>query len=266
MKKIILQKQREITALELMISGKPDHNIHKILQQKLQRTSLKSFKKSLKNSGLSVIAEIKRQSPSKGRLAEIPEPLALAKSYIHSQATAISVLTDHHFFGGTLADLERITRFLEKYPHPVLRKDFILHPIQIAESITAGADAILGIVTVLGNNINNIKSMIDISHCYNIDIIIEVHDQAELDTALRAGAEIIGINNRNLRTFEINTETALKLIENIPDNIITIAESGILTPALAQKYFQAGFDAVLIGEALVRSSCPKAFIKACHYE
>lgn len=260
LKAIIIQKQQEIMALQQLVKTQPDHLIAQILDLKINR-SFKSFKSALRNNKeLAVIAEIKRQSPSKGKIAEIKNPVELALKYVQGGANAISVLTDEKFFNGSLDDLQKVSATLKQYPCPVLRKDFIIHEIQIAEAIAYGADAILCIVAVLGNHS---KRLLDYARKMGIEVIVEVHNIDELNIALDSGAEIIGVNNRNLSNFEVETQNAFDLINKIPDNIIKIAESGILEPKLAQRYYQSGFDAVLIGEGLVKSENPENFIKNC---
>lgn len=243
---IIKQKYQEMAQLKSVPVKKRLHN--------------KSFKKSLCNDSLSIIAEIKRKSPSKGNLALITDPVALAKQYVEGGASAISVLTDETFFSGSIDDLIQVASALSELNPPVLRKDFIIDKRQIDEAYNAGADAILAIVAVLGNRT---KEIIEYANVRNLDVLVEVHDEYELDMALVSGAEIIGINNRNLKTFQIDTQVSLQLVGAIPKNIIKVAESGILSPELAKQYRQAGFDAVLIGEALVTAADPQQFIKAC---
>jgi indole-3-glycerol phosphate synthase len=142
----------------------------------------------------------------------------------------------------------------------VLRKDFIIDDIQIAEAAMAGADAILIIVAAVNEQT---KALLNCAKTFGLEALIEVHNQQELELALSSGAEIIGINNRNLQTLQVDTEQALKLIDNIPREIVRVAESGILAPELARDYYRAGFDAILIGEALVKSEQPEKFMKAC---
>ena len=227
---IILQKQREVEALEALLRHQPEHVIAQLLQGKTKRTSSKTFKKALRSVRLAIIAEIKRKSPSKGLLSPILDPVSLAMQYIEGGANAISVLTDETFFGGTLQDLSSVASALEKTTCPVLRKDFIIHEIQIAEAIAMGADAILCIVAVLGKNT---KTLLAQAKTMEIDVLVEVHNHEELDIALESGADIIGVNNRNLSTLQIDTECAFRLVEHIPPHIIKVAESGILIPALA---------------------------------
>jgi|GEM_PF-80044 len=220
-----------------------------------------NFYEALQQPGLSIIAEVKRRSPSKGVLAEIEDPVTLAKNYQQGGAAALSILTDEKFFGGKLQDLIDVTSEISSLP--ALRKDFVIDPIQIAEAALAGASAILAIVAVLGKKTEMILAR---AHSLQLDVLVEVHDEEELKIALDAGATIIGINNRNLKTFEVDLQTAFHLVDNIPRTILKVAESGINTPELARDYHQAGFDAVLMGEALVRSEDPKNFIRECRCE
>src|ERR1700722_10281777 len=228
---IILQKQREVEILQSLSRAQPDHMINQILQGKIRRNSNKSFKNALKNAELSIIAEIKRKSPSKGPLASIPDPVSLAKNYISSGANAISVLTDELFFGGKLEDLTQVSQSVQEQQIPILRKDFMIDKIQIAEAIMAGADAILCIVAVLGEE--KTKIILDSAKLLGIEVLVEINNKKELESAIASGAEIIGVNNRDLTTMNVNTELALELIDDIPDNIIKIAASGILNPELA---------------------------------
>lgn len=260
---ILSQKKLEIAELNRLVTSQPQHPIADILNGKIMRNSHRSFKAALQTKALSIIAEIKRKSPSKGDLASIQNPAILAKHYLAAGANAISVLTDELFFGGHINDLENVASTLSENRVPLLRKDFIVDKIQIAEAITAGADAVLFIVAVLGEKT---ESLLISAKKMGIEALVEVHNEKELEIAIESGAEIIGINNRDLNTFEVDTDQALRLSRKIPPSLIRVAESGILDPTLAQTYYQAGFDAVLIGEALVKSSNPTAFIKACRHD
>lgn len=248
---IILQKQREVAALK----SRPE-----LVIEEIQFASIKNFKQALCCSSIAVIAEIKRKSPSKGVLASISNPTALAELYVSGGANALSVLTDELFFGGHANDLRQVANRLRAQPQPILRKDFIIDEIQIAEAIAMGADAILLIVAVLKEKT---KVMLDYAKKMGVHALVEVHDNHELEIALASGAEIIGVNNRDLTTLQVDTQRAFKLLEYIPKDIVKVAESGILTPELAGEYYRAGFNAVLIGEALVKSADPTDFIQRC---
>lgn len=237
LKKIIAQKAREITHLEWVEVNRVPKDFQSVLAQ----------------PGLSFIAEVKRRSPSKGHMAEIKDPLALVKQYVDSGADAISVLTDQEFFGGSLQDCEQVVANLSGSSVCVLRKDFLLDKRQIPQSINAGADVILLIVAVLQEQT---EAMLAYAKACGVAAIVEVHTEAELAVALAAGAEIIGINNRDLDTFETDINNCLHLIKQIPDSVLTIAESALHSEDDIRQVVAAGFDAVLIGEALVKADDP----------
>ncbi len=222
-----------------------------------KKKSLKSA--LLRSEYIKIIAEIKRRSPVKGLLAAISDPIHLARQYAEGGAAAISVLTDSNF-GGDLKDLQTISTALADTSIPILRKDFLLDPIQIYEAKKYGADAVLLIAGILGDNL---ATMLQTVQKLNLEALVEIHTHDELHLAMDAGAELIGINNRNLQTFQVNTQHALQLITHLPTSIIAVAESGITQPELTQQYYNAGFSAVLVGEALVKSSDPKHWIRAC---
>ncbi len=217
------------------------------------KTERFSFEDALKKPGLSVIAEIKRKSPSVGKICKMLNPTKLALDYVEAGASAISVLTDKDF-GGSLEDLKQVSLVAKV---PLLRKDFIFAPIQLAEAALHGASAVLLIVRILGKQL---KSMILLAEQLGLESLVEVHDENELKIALEAEAKIIGINHRNLDTFLIDF-TVSKLRKKIPTHIITVAESGIRTREQAKQMEDLGFDAVLVGEALVRSQDPKKLIE-----
>lgn len=214
-----------------------------------------SFGLALQNKAFHVIAEVKRKSPSAGHLASITDPVKLASEYSSGGATAISVLTDHHFFNGSLQDLKEIAARIQL---PILRKDFIMHPAQIIQTAQAGASAVLLIVAVVGKEL---RALIDFSKRWGLDALVEVHDLSEIKMALDAGAAIIGVNNRNLKTMEVNLEVAEKLSASIPDSVVKIAESGIKSSNDVLRMKKAGYNGVLIGEMLVKSEHPDLVIK-----
>lgn len=219
---------------------------------------IKSLKKALSHSTIDIIAEIKRHSPSLGKLASITNPLELVNTYVSAKASAISVLTNEYGFSGSINDLQQIATALNDTEVAVLRKDFIIDPIQIIESVQCGADALLLIVAVTQEKT---ESLLKFCRTCGIEALVEVHNKNELDYALSIGAEIIGVNNRNLTTFEIDTTIALNLKPYIPNHIISVAESGIKNAEIAKQYIEAGFNALLIGEALVTAADPKKFIQ-----
>ncbi len=228
--------------------------------QKNQRHSDKSFKQQLSQPGINVIAEIKRCSPSKGDLAPISDPIELATAYASNQVAAISVLTNAAF-KGSLNDLQKVSNHLNSSPIAVLRKDFIMDEQQIFESIHYGADAILLIVAVTQEKTSD---LLEICRQAGIDALVEVANQAELTYAVSIGAEIIGINNRDLNSFAVDTQKALQLKPHIPDSIIAVVESGIDSPETAKPYIDAGFNALLIGEALVKTPSVTTFMQALY--
>lgn len=251
--KIINETHDTVTKLYAKMSANHNHP----LNQHICRKS-KKFKPALETNTFHVIAEVKRCSPSKGLLAKIENPINLVKQYIKGNASAISVLTNQKNFGGCLEDLTQISTAFETTSIPFLRKDFIIDPIQIKESLLAGADAVLLIVAVTQKKT---RMLLETCKSYGIDVIVEVHTGDELDYTLEIGADLIGVNNRDLNTFAVDTNNALQLKQYIPNHVITIAESGINSLDLAMQYKQAGFNAVLIGEALVKNRNPASFIK-----
>jgi indole-3-glycerol phosphate synthase len=193
-----------------------------------------------------VIAEIKRRSPSRGSLRPDLDPAGLAATYERSGAAAISVLTDCAFFGGSPDDLSQARQATSL---PVLCKDFILEPYQIFEAFMAGADAVLLIAAVL--DAVQIRDYYELAAGLGMEALVEVHDETELALALEAGANIIGINNRDLRTFEVSLDVTRSLAPLIPPSVVKVSESGIHTPQDRELMAELGVDAILVGEALV---------------
>lgn len=230
-----------------------------LAQKKIKKSYNGKFKKTL-SSGPSgrVIAEIKRRSPSKGLLAEILDVASLATCYQRSSAAAISVLTDQQFFSGSLEDLQTTSRVLQYSNCAVLRKDFIIDTIQLTETVEHGADAVLLIAGVLQDQL---AFFIETAKTLGLDTLVEVHDDEECLHAIKSGAEIIGINHRDLCSFHMHDDRAIALLKLLPKNIIKVAESGIHSKERAAELCLAGFDAVLIGEALVTAKQPDLFIR-----
>jgi indole-3-glycerol phosphate synthase len=196
---------------------------------------------------VALIAEVKKASPSAGVIVESFDPVLIAKNYARAGVDAISVLTDEQFFRGHLDYLGQIR---DTVPQPLLRKDFILDPVQIMEAAVAGADAILLIVAALSDD--ELNSLLETAALYQLDVLVEVHTLAELERALETPAQIIGINNRNLATLEVDLSVTEKLSEEVPHEIILVSESGIKTAEDLARIKACGVDAVLIGEALMR--------------
>lgn len=212
-------------------------------------------------TGSAVIAEIKKASPSKGLIREDFDVSWLAKRYAEGGAAALSVLTDEPFFQGSLRNLEIASGAVNL---PCLRKDFIVDEYQIAEARAHRADAILLIVAALSDA--DLKRFSGAAHGFGLDVFVEVHTQSELDRALDAlgesGADAIGVNNRNLKTFEVKMETSLELVNRIPSSVVRVAESGITNPEDIERLRAAGFNAFLIGESLMRQPDPGTALAA----
>ncbi len=217
---------------------------------------LRDFESALRNPGLSVIAEVKRKSPSAGIIQPDFDPVQIARHYEKAGANAVSVLTDTEFFGGRLDYLEEIKNSISL---PLLRKDFIIDSYQITEARAAGADAVLLIVAAL--DALQLDEYIAETEALGMAALVEVHTAAETETALSSGARIIGINNRDLNTFKVNLETSLALKRLLPDCVLTVSESGIKTGADTEILKNGGFDAVLIGETLMKEKNPAARIR-----
>jgi indole-3-glycerol phosphate synthase len=202
---------------------------------------------------LSVIAEIKRRSPSKGDLDRDLDPATLATRYLAGGASCLSVLTDEEFFGGSVADLQAARSAVSV---PVLRKDFTVDPRDVADARLMGADAVLLIVAALDTT--ELAELHQLAESLGLDVLVEVHDEPELEAALAAGATIVGVNQRDLMTFEVDHERAVRVGKAIPDDIVRIAESGVRGADDARRLRDAGFDAVLVGETLVVADDPSA--------
>jgi indole-3-glycerol phosphate synthase len=213
-----------------------------------------AFRTAIGREGrINVIAECKRRSPSRGVLRIDYDPIAIVQSYERAGASAISVLTESAFFDGTLDHLVAVRAATDI---PVLRKDFIVDRYQILEARAAGADAILLIVAALKPTA--VQDLHDIATDAGLDVLVEVHDPIEIQIALEAGASIIGVNNRNLRTLEVDNETSHQAIESIPNEAIAVAESGLKTAGDLRRLLAAGYDAFLIGERLMMAPDPGA--------
>mgnify|MGYP002513620956 FL=1 len=206
------------------------------------------FKKALGGDDISIIAEVKKASPSKGLIAEDFDYLAIAKEYEAAGASAISVLTEPYFFQGSDEYLEEITKEVNI---PVLRKDFIIDEYMIWEAKLLGASAVLLIVSIL--DIVQLKKFLDLAHDLGLSAIVETHDGDEIRTAMNVGAEIIGVNNRNLNDFTVDIENSISLRRCVSDNIVFISESGIKTKEDVTRLKENNVDAVLIGETLMKS-------------
>ncbi len=202
--------------------------------------------------GLAVIAEVKRASPSRGDLASIADPGALAAEYAAGGATAVSVLTESRRFGGSLEDLAAVRRAVRV---PLLRKDFIVEPYQVTEARAWGADLILLIVAALSQG--QLVALREQAQSLGMTALVEVHDEAETQRALDSGARVLGVNARNLKTLEVDRSTFARLRPLVPDEVVTIAESGVRGLQDVREYAAAGARGVLVGEALVTGGQPR---------
>ncbi|MGH3587333.1 MAG: indole-3-glycerol phosphate synthase TrpC [Pseudonocardia sp.] len=205
--------------------------------------------------GVSVIAEVKRMSPSKGTLASITDPASLAADYAAGGAATISVLTETRRFGGSLADLRAVRAAVDI---PVLRKDFILTSYQLWEARAAGADLALLIVAALDQN--QLSCLIDRAGSIGLTVLVEVHDEEEIERAVDAGAELVGVNARNLKTLEVDRGTFARLAPRLPDSVVRVAESGVRGPHDVIEYARLGANVVLVGETLVTGEEPRAAV------
>jgi indole-3-glycerol phosphate synthase len=212
---------------------------------------------ALRAPGIGVIAEVKRSSPSKGKLATIPDPADLAATYADGGARVISVLTEERKFGGTLADLAAVRAAVDV---PILRKDFIVSPYQVHEARAYGADLVLLIVAALEQNA--LDSLLDRVESLGMTALVEVHTEEEADRALEAGAKVIGVNARNLHTLEIDRTIFGRIAPGLPNDVLRVAESGVRGPADLLTYAGWGADAVLTGESLVTSGDPQAAVRS----
>jgi len=216
----------------------------------LQRNDFRSFARALDRGpdALALIAEVKKASPSAGTISASFDPVRIARSYEAAGAHAVSVLTDATFFQGSL---NHLTKVREAIAVPCLRKDFIIDKTQIYEACVAGADAILLIVAALQQR--QLAELYQAAEICQLDALVEVHTFEELDRALEVGARIIGINNRDLTTLQVDLETTEKISEEVPAGVILVSESGLKTAADTRRVFTCGCDAILVGESLMRS-------------
>lgn len=225
----------------------------------LQRNEFRGFRAALDRGPdhLGVIAEVKKASPSAGVIDPNFDPVRQANMYIEGGASCMSILTDRKYFQGSLSYLSTIS---QHSPIPLLRKDFMVHEAQIYEAIVAGADAILLIVAALDES--ELTGLYQTARDLQLDVLVEVHDLPEMERAVDLGADLVGINNRNLKTFQTDLATTEQLAEEAPDNVLLVSESGIKTPADAQRVLDAGANAILVGEALMRATIPADEVQA----
>jgi indole-3-glycerol phosphate synthase len=217
-----------------------------------------AFEAALRHTGgINVIAECKRRSPSRGVLRADYDPVAQAQAYARGGAVAISVLTEPSFFDGALDHLTRVRAAVDA---PVLRKDFVVDPYQLLEARVAGADAVLLIVSALDDD--RLTRLLAQAGALRLAALVEVHDEAEMDRALAAGASLIGVNNRNLRTLAVDLEVSARVAARLPAGIAAVSESGVRTPEDIARLRDLGYSAFLIGERLMTSADPEGDLAA----
>ncbi|MDY7102554.1 MAG: indole-3-glycerol phosphate synthase TrpC [Actinomycetota bacterium] len=243
----ILEAHRADAALD-------DRSLERLAERAMNEPPTRGFRKALTaNDEISVIAEIKRRSPSKGPLAPGLDPAELATRYEQGGAACLSVLTDAEFFGGSAADLAAARAAVGL---PVLRKDFTVADRDVLDARLMGADCVLLIVAALDHV--ELRRLYDLATDLDMDVLVEVHDEAELERALDVGAQIVGVNQRDLVTFDVDRARAERMAPQIPADVVRVAESGIGGRADAAALADAGYDALLVGETLVRSADPVA--------
>lgn len=242
--RIVAHKRLEISGLDAQLS--------ELRRRAREASEPRSFREALSGAeAVSLIAEVKRRSPGAGSIRPDLEPVALASGYAAAGASAISVLTDREFFEGSLEDLSAVR---EAVSVPVLRKDFLLSEAQIWEARAAGADAILLIVAILDPDL--LRTLRVLAEDLGMTALVEVHDGRELERAIDAGASVIGINNRDLRDFTTRLDTTLGLLKRVPADAVLVSESGIRSRDDVRRLGDAGVDAILVGEALLRAEDP----------
>ena len=242
---------------ERLVEVKQNKSLDQLIGEvsKLEINDEFPFKKALKDSEIAIIAEVKRASPSKGLIARDFDYIEIAREYEEAGASAISVLTEPYFFKGSNDFLREIS---ENVSIPILRKDFTIDEYMIYEAKLLGASAVLLIVSILDDA--QLKEYLDLSHDLGLSAIVETHDANEIKTALDAGAEIIGVNNRNLADFTVDIENRIRLRSLVGDDVVFISESGIKTREDVTRLKENNVDAVLIGETLMRSEDKKSLI------
>jgi indole-3-glycerol phosphate synthase len=244
-----VNKLAEIIASKEAEWKKLEPHAAELRRQALLRNDFRPFRAALQlGDQVSIIAEVKKASPSAGIIAADFNPLSQAREYARGGAHTLSVLTDEKYFQGHLSYLRQIREQVEL---PLLRKDFIVHELQIYESVIAGADAILLIVAGLDDA--QLQALYDQAKACQLDVLVEVHNLEEMDRALEVGADMIGINNRNLKTFAVDLATTEELAEEIPSDAVAISESGIRTAEDVRRVRACGINAVLVGETLMRA-------------
>jgi indole-3-glycerol phosphate synthase len=241
----IVARHRELTAADTRA-------VESLVEEAASMPATRGFRRALAGAGgLAVIGEIKRRSPSKGDLNAALDPANLAREYERGGATCLSVLTDSEFFGGSPGDLQTARAACSL---PALRKDFTVSALDVADARIMGADCLLLIAAVLEPT--ELAELHGVAIASGLDVLVEIHDEGELDVALAAGATMVGVNQRDLTTFEVDHQRALRMAGVIPDDVIKVAESGVRGGDDARALRDAGYNAVLVGETLVTSGNP----------
>ena len=228
-----------------------------LLDAARQVSPSRGFRRALAAAdGMAVIAEVKRRSPSKGDLFADLDPAALAAAYADGGAHCLSVLTDEDWFGGSVADLRTARNAVDL---PVLRKDFTVHPHDVLDARIMGADCVLLIVAALDDR--ELHEFHSLAREVGLDVLVEIHDEAELERALAVGATLIGVNQRDLVTFEVDTERAVRMAPQMPSGVVRVAESGVRDAADVATLGVAGYHAVLVGESLLTGGDPASGVR-----
>jgi indole-3-glycerol phosphate synthase len=248
--RIVDHKRRELDEISV-----PRGEVERWAAQRVDER--RDFKAALLARPRAIIAEIKKASPSRGLLTADFRPVETAEAYEAGGAACLSVLTDREFFQGSLEDLERARLAVSL---PVLRKDFTIDEFHVIEAAAAGADAILLITAILSER--ELRDLRELAAQYDMAALVEVHSDDELSTAIDSGAEIVGVNNRDLHSFQVSLETSLRLADRMPDNTVRISESGIETAAQIATLQSAGYHGFLVGEHLMRAGDPRAALEA----
>lgn len=251
----IIAKKRE--RVEEAKRAVPLERLRREVSAKRERAPSHALRSALQSDGVNVIAEFKRRSPSKGVIRADADLTAIVQSYKAGGAVALSVLTEEDYFDGSLADLRTARATVDL---PVLRKDFVFDAYQIYEAAAAGADAILLIVAVLDDHqLESLRLLVEDD--LGMDALVEVHNSDEMDRAARCGAKLVGVNNRDLRTFQVSLETSIQLAPLAPRDALLVSESGLSSAADLQRVREHGFSGFLIGESLMRAHCPEAALR-----
>ncbi|MEM8925360.1 MAG: indole-3-glycerol phosphate synthase TrpC [Actinomycetota bacterium] len=248
----------KILAAHRAAAADDDRSLDALVEQARATAPTRGFRRALaETDGLAVISEIKRRSPSKGEINPGVDPASWALSYQRGDATCLSVLTDVEFFGGSPDDLAAARAAVTI---PVLRKDFCISANDVCDTRRMGADAVLLIVAALDDV--ELADFHDLALELGLDVLVETHDEAEVDRAMAVGADMVGVNQRDLTTFEVDQARAVRVAAALPDHVIRVGESGIGGPDDAHALLAAGYHAVLVGESLMRSGDPATAVSA----